>query len=125
VEYEEEGCFHVKEFELIEEATEFGDLCEPEKFKDNGPTIGISKPTNVPEIVTENGVHICNIEPELAQQIQALVIEFTVCWEEKGPIAMTQEEMMSVPLVDGWQNGKISAKVYPIGIKDSSHRHSY
>jgi hypothetical protein len=68
--------------------------------------------------VADNGVHICDLEPELAKQIQALVAEFTVCWEEKGLINMPEEEMMSVPLVDGWQNGKISAKVYPVGFKD-------
>jgi hypothetical protein len=81
-EYEEEGCYLVKEFAATEEAIlvdKHSENFAPHAFTDNGPTIGISRPTDVLEIIVDNGVYICNLEPDVAQQVIALVYEFAVC----------------------------------------------
>jgi len=88
----------------------------PELF--DHPSSGITMPADVPEIKAKNGVSICNKDPDLAQEISAIVHEFTECWDDRGPIEMTEDEMMRIPLVDGWQNQKIASKPYPLGVKD-------
>jgi len=39
-------------------------------------------PADVPEIKAKNGVSICNKDPDLAQEISAIVHEFTECWDD-------------------------------------------
>jgi hypothetical protein len=46
------------------------------EFKDYLPTIGISRPTDVAEITTPEGIHVCNTDPIFTQQLQNLIKEF-------------------------------------------------
>lgn len=39
-------------------------------------------------------------------------------WKDSGPIDMPEEEMMKVPLIDGWQNAKLDRNRYPVSRKD-------
>jgi hypothetical protein len=66
IEYKEEGYYIVKDFKVIN-VNKYNVSCEPYSFNNNGLIIGLSRPTNIPEITTKNGVYICNLELELVR----------------------------------------------------------
>jgi hypothetical protein len=59
----------VKEFIATEDAIQVnkhGGAFTPHAFDNNSLIIGISRLTDVPEIIANNRVHICNLEPDIA-----------------------------------------------------------
>lgn len=80
-------------------------------------TMGISRPANVPELTMENGTRVCNLYPDEAKAWQALLEKWKLVWTHRGPLDIPEEEHMRVPLVENWQNMKIAARKYPLGIR--------
>lgn len=81
------------------------------------PGMGLARPDDVSEEVLENGIHVCTEDPELASDIKKLTTQFADCWKDRGVIQMPESEYMRIPLADGWQNGKLSSRPYPLGIR--------
>ncbi|KAH8744109.1 hypothetical protein BGZ57DRAFT_936628 [Hyaloscypha finlandica] len=55
-------------------------------WKQRQYNFGIDKPEDVPEIVHENRVHICNIDPNIATALYDLVSRYQEYWSDRGPI---------------------------------------
>lgn len=79
---------------------------------------GITKPSNIEEIITDDGIRVCSSNPIFAKRLTKLVEQFRECWVARDPIKVPKDERMTIPLVEGWQKQKIAAKAYPLGIKD-------
>jgi hypothetical protein len=113
--FEEEGCYIVSHTDEFDDDTTTNALALPRSMKG----AGITKPTEVPEKLLGNDVHVCTKDQTLADRIEAIVVEFQNCWEDDGsPIDVPENERMEIPLVDGWQEKKIRCKIYPVGVRD-------
>nr|XP_036574226.1 uncharacterized protein CTRU02_15808 [Colletotrichum truncatum]XP_036588805.1 uncharacterized protein CTRU02_00852 [Colletotrichum truncatum]KAF6780623.1 hypothetical protein CTRU02_15808 [Colletotrichum truncatum]KAF6800447.1 hypothetical protein CTRU02_00852 [Colletotrichum truncatum] len=84
---------------------------------DEIPDYGISKPDDVPMILSKHGVEICDFDKEFAQQLRKILDRYDI-YHNKGIIPLPDEERMRIDLVDGWQNQKTNIKVYPLGLED-------
>ncbi|EAQ84379.1 hypothetical protein CHGG_08393 [Chaetomium globosum CBS 148.51] len=81
-------------------------------------TLGIRMVDNLPEIVTKEGVHIFAENSQLAARFAELVRRFPRLWEDTGLIKLPPEQLMRVPLVEGWQNQRVSSRSYPLSRRD-------
>jgi hypothetical protein len=86
----------------------------PEKHS----TLGLRMADNLPEIVTKEGVHVCAQDTAFADKVVNLVDEFPLLWTDEGLIDIPPDEWMKIPLVEGWQNQKVSARSYPLSKRD-------
>ena len=78
------------------------DKADPsEPFKDFGPSIGISMPTDIEEHVTGNGIYICATDAVLRSRLERLTCKYYKCWEETGTILMDKSDYMLILLVEG------------------------
>ncbi|KAL0938012.1 uncharacterized protein CTRU02_207743 [Colletotrichum truncatum] len=84
---------------------------------DEIPDYGISKPDDVPMILSKHGVEIRDFDKEFAQQLRKILDRYDI-YHNKGIIPLPDEERMRIDLVDGWQNQKTNIKVYPLGLED-------
>ncbi|EAQ86812.1 hypothetical protein CHGG_08065 [Chaetomium globosum CBS 148.51] len=81
-------------------------------------TLGIRMVDNLPEIVTKEGVHIFAENSQLAARFAKLVRRHPRLWEDTGLIKLPPEQLMRVPLVEGWQNQRVSSRSYPLSRRD-------
>jgi hypothetical protein len=86
----------------------------PEKHS----TLGIKIPTDLPEIVTSEGVHIYAADKALADRFAAIVKRYPRMWKDEGQIVQDKDELMRIPLVEGWQHQKIRSRQYPLSARD-------
>jgi hypothetical protein len=87
-------------------------------LRDNPSALGIKKPLQTEELVTDEGIHIYNLNRPLARRIQRLVKKYPGLWTDRGPIKVPLDQQMKIPLVDGWQHHKLNSRAYPLSRKD-------
>ena len=86
----------------------------PEKHS----TLGLKMADNLPELVTQKGVHVYAADRALANQFVGVVKEYPLLWTDNGLIDIPLDEWMKIPLVEGWQNQKVKARSYPLSQRD-------
>jgi hypothetical protein len=84
----------------------------PEKHS----TLGIKMGAEYEEVF--EGMHIYSKSKSFARKLKALVKIFPSLWEDKGLIDLPAEQWMKVPLVEGWQNQRVSSRSYPLSRRD-------
>ena len=92
----------------------------PPQAPEKHSTLGIRMGEKALDIVTEEGVHIFAGSKKVAAALAKLVARFPALWKEGGLVDMPEEDMMRVPLVEGWQNHKVAARMYPVSKKDQA-----
>ncbi|KAK1774020.1 hypothetical protein QBC45DRAFT_446426 [Copromyces sp. CBS 386.78] len=90
------------------------------KLPEKHSILGIRMDDKALEIITKEGVHIFAGSKRISKALAKLVERFLKLWKEGGLVDMPEDEMMRVPLVDGWQNHKVAARIYPISKKDQA-----
>ncbi len=102
---------------LDELLTPYDELDAPQKPRISpvASTLGLKIPENAPCIVTGTGISIYSGDPRKARVFQKLCEAYPSIWQDNGPIDMSEEEMMKIPLVEGWQNTKLNFRAYPLG----------
>lgn len=73
---------------------------------------------DLPERTTSEGVHIYNASTAAAAQLEKIVKTYPDLWTNTGLIDVPKEQMMKIPLVEGWQNQKVSSRMYPLSKRD-------
>ena len=58
--------------------------------------------------------HIFAEKPKLATKFEDLVHKYPRLWEDTGLVEVPPEQLMRVPLVEGWQNQRVSSRSYPL-----------
>lgn len=91
---------------------------ENDSYKEKQTGLGLKMGQDLPEIITPEGVHVYNGDPEWAKQLGAIVNEFPQLWIDKGIIKQPEEDMMRIELLDGWQKQKVASRMYPLSRKD-------
>jgi hypothetical protein len=81
-------------------------------------TLGLRVENNLPEIVTDQGVHVFAGDPDLASRFVDLVHRYPKLWEDDGLVDVPPDQLMRVPLVEGWQNQRVSSRSYPLSRRD-------
>jgi hypothetical protein len=69
------------------------------------------------QFVTSNGITVYAESQENLEELLKILNEFQELFAEKPGLAMT-DELLRIPLKDGWQNHKLCTKVYPLSKKD-------
>lgn len=72
--------------------------------------MGLLAPDDVPMLKTAAEVHVNATNKIKAVKLQRVCDEFPKVWQDLGLIEMPKEQMMKVPLVDGWQNAKLNCR---------------
>lgn len=80
-------------------------------------SLNIKTPDKAPSLVTDNGIHIYNEKPNRALKLQRIAEARSELWKDKGPIDLPVDQMMKVPLIDGWQHAKLNCRRYPLSKK--------
>lgn len=80
-------------------------------------TSGIKKPTDLPEKVTKEGIHVYSEKASESDVFVELVESYDV-WVDKGEVDIPEDEQMKVPLVNNWQDAKLATRPYPLSRKD-------
>lgn len=95
---------------------------DPEPAKPRVPekhsTLGLRMGLDLPELVTKDGIHVYAADPKLARKFVALVEEFPRMWTDQGLIDVPPDQLLKVPLVEGWQHQRIKARSYPLSRRD-------
>ena len=86
----------------------------PEKHS----TLGLKMSGDAPEVTTKDGVRVYAADPQLAQRFVRICESFPKLWRDEGLIKVPPDELMRVPLVEGWQNQKIKSRMYPLSSRD-------
>jgi len=94
------------------------DLLPKPKYSEKLSNFGIKTPENLPKRVIDNGIHIYALDPKLADSFEKLVRAHPKLWVNEGLVKMYEDEMMKIPLVEGWENQKIANRSYPLSKKD-------
>ena len=81
-------------------------------------TLGLKISENALCIVTKAGISIYSGDPQKACVFQKLYEVYPNIWQNNGPIDMSEEEMIKIPLVEGWQNTKLNFFIYLLGRKE-------
>lgn len=102
--------------QLSDQAADTQDIAPlmPEKQS----TLGLRMDASLPEIVTDSGVHVFAADKNLANKFVKLVEDSPTLGTDKGLINQAPDDLMRVPLVEGWQNQKVNARSYPLSRKD-------
>ncbi|SCO14500.1 related to TY3B-TY3B protein [Fusarium fujikuroi] len=80
--------------------------------------VHVQKQPNLPEIVTQDGIHIYDDGSGFARQAQDLCAKYATLWIDSGLIHVPEDELMTVPLVDNWHEQRVSQRPYACGLKD-------
>lgn len=91
---------------------------KPRLEKDVPGSLNIGTPTDAPSLVTNDGIHIYNLDPSKARRLQKIAEAYPELWVDKGPIDMPEDQQMKVPLAEGWQNAKLGCHPYPVSKRD-------
>ncbi len=81
------------------------------------PAFNMRASETAPCIVTSNDIHVYIENCFQAHVFQHICDTFPEIWHDIEPIDLSTEKMMKVPLVDSYQNYKLSSRPYPF-----SHR---
>ena len=73
---------------------------------------------NAPEVTTKEGVHVYIADLQLAQRFVYICESFPKLQRDEGLIKVPPDELIYVPLVEGWQNQKIKSYIYPLSSWD-------
>ncbi len=84
------------------------------------PAFNMRAPETAPCIVTSNGIHVYAENRSQARAFQRVCDAFPEVWQDTEPIDLPPEKMMKVPLVDGYQNYKLSSRPYPLSHRDKA-----
>ena len=74
--------------------------------------------SDVPEVITKEGVYIYTIDPQLAQRFVRICESFPKLQRDEGLIKVLPDELIYIPLVKGQQNQKIKSYIYPFSNRD-------
>ena len=70
------------------------------------------------ETTLTNGITVYGT-PGVRAQLTNVVMRFPSLWEDKGTtVDVPEDEFMTIPLVEGWENEPMSTKMYPLGAPD-------
>ena len=86
----------------------------PEKIS----TLGIKVPTDVLEVTTEEGIRVYSPDRKTTRKFVALVKKYLKLWTDQGIVDIAEEDMMHIPLVEGWQHQKVRSRQYPLSHRD-------
>jgi Reverse transcriptase (RNA-dependent DNA polymerase)/RNase H-like domain found in reverse transcriptase/Integrase zinc binding domain len=78
----------------------------------------IKTPTDAPELITKEGIHIYAKDRTKASKFEKIIDKYPTIWTDQGIIDLPLEQQLKVPLVDGWQNAKLNSRPYPLSRKD-------
>lgn len=73
--------------------------------------------TDVPEIETKAGVHICASDAVKAEEVKSLLESFDV-WRDRGILPLRPDQRMRIDLVDNWHEGSLAARAYQLANED-------
>ncbi|SCO06556.1 related to TY3B-TY3B protein [Fusarium fujikuroi] len=80
--------------------------------------VHVQKQPNLPEIITQDRIHIYDDGSGFARQAQDLCAKYATLWIDSGLIHVPEDELMTVPLVDNWHEQRVSQRPYACGLKD-------
>ncbi len=81
-----------------------GNQFEKPHIHEQWSALGIKKPNDLPEFTTELGIRICAGNQRWTKSLDKLVSKYPQLWIDKGMIRYSPDQMMKIPLVEGWQN---------------------
>jgi hypothetical protein len=99
-------------------------ILQPEEATPQAKTLptrlnpAIKLPTDAPELITKQGVHVYAKDRDTASRFERVVDKYPDLWIDKGVIDIPLDQQMKVPLVEGWQNAKLNSRPYPLSRKD-------
>ena len=73
---------------------------------------------DAPEVVTKDSVRVYIADPQLAQRFVYICKSFPKLWRDEGLIKVPPDELIRIPLIEGWQNQKIKSCIYPLNSRD-------
>ena len=123
MEYDADGCYQVDPEAHSVATTHHDSESDAGRRREAVPLLrAVTKDDNNPsktEMKLPNGITIYG-SPKDVQELAKVMDEIPELWIDKGQARIPEEEWMSIPLVDNWEQKYKpgGAKVYPVGAKD-------
>ncbi len=109
-------------FPTVANAATSGPLDTTEDFEKpqllREPAFNMRASETAPYIVTSNSIHIYTENRSQTHVFQHVCDMFPEIWQDIEPSDLSSEKMMKVPLIDSYQNYKLSSHPYPFNHHD-------